>query len=165
MLGRMKEFFLGFLLGVVLTAATGAYFVLHKNKKVQHAQDVTASALQHAADAVNTKLAAWHLTGDDIDKELTDTGKVVRRQMSDFGAAVADAASDAKITGKIKAKFALDKEISALGISVSTTDGRVTLSGNVASSKLIGKAMMLALETDGVREVSSTMKVKPPTHG
>ena len=62
---------------------------------------------------------------------------------------------------KIKAKLALDKELSALGISVTTTDGRVTLSGNVPSTKHISKAMMLALETDGVREVSSTLKVKP----
>jgi len=36
----------------------------------------------------------------------------------------------------------------------------VTLSGNVSNSKLIGKAMALALETDGVREVASTLKVK-----
>ena len=161
----MKEFFLGFLLGIVLTAATGGYFVIHKNKKVRHAQDVTVSALQRAADAIEAKLVAWHLTGDDIQKELTDTGKVVRRQMSDFGAAVADAAGDAQITGKIKAKLALDKELSALGISVRTTDGRVTLAGNVTSSKQIGKAMLLALETDGVREVSSTLKLKSAAHG
>jgi len=156
----MKEFTIGFLLGIILTVAAGAYFVFHKNKRVRHAQDVTASALQHATDAINAKLAAWHLTGDDIEKELTDTGKVVRRRVSDFGASVADAAGDARITGTIKAKYAFDKELSALGLSVNTTDGRVTLSGNVSSSKLIGKAMMLALETDGVREVQSTLQVK-----
>jgi osmotically-inducible protein OsmY len=156
----MKEFFIGFLLGIVLTAATGGYFVARKSKSVKHAQDVTASALHRAADAVEAKIIAWHLTGDDIQQELADTGKVVRRQMSDFGAAVADAASDAKITGKIKAKLALDKELSALGISVNTTDGRVTVSGNVTNSKQIGRAMMLALETDGVREVSSTLRVR-----
>jgi gas vesicle protein len=159
----MKEFFIGFLLGIVLTAATGGYFVFHKNKKVRHAQDAAASALQRASDAIETKLVAWHLTGDDIQRELTDTGKVVRRQMSDFGAAVADAANDAKITGKIKAKLTLDKDLSTFGIGVSTTDDRVTLSGNVTTSKHIGKAIMLALETDGVREVSSTLKVKPKT--
>src|SRR5207244_11522540 len=116
-------------------------FVIHKKANVRHAQDVTASTLQRATTAVEAKLAAWHLTGDDIQKELTDTGKVVRRQMSDFGAAVADAAGDAKLTGKIKAKITLDKDLSALSISVSTTDGRVTLSGNVSNEKQIAKAM------------------------
>ena len=161
----MKEFFIGFLLGVVLTVATGGYFVFHKSKHVRHAQDTTATAIQHAADAINGEIVAWHLTGDDVEKELTGTGKVVRRQVSDFGATVANAASDAEITGKIKTKLALDKELSALSVSVTTTDGRVTLSGTVTSSKQIGKAMMLALETDGVREVASTLKVKPPAHG
>ena len=161
----MKEFFIGFLLGVVLTVATGGYFVFHKGKHVRHAQDATATAIQHAADAINAKIVAWHLTGDDVEKELTETGKVVRRQVSDFGATVANAASDAEITGKIKTKLALDKDLSALSVSVTTTDGRVTLSGAVTSSKQIGKAMILALETDGVREVASTLKVKPPAHG
>jgi hyperosmotically inducible protein len=156
----MKEFFIGFLLGIAVTAATGGYFFIHKKDSVRHAQDVTASAIHRAADAVEAKMVAWHLTGDDIEKELTATGKVVRRQMGDFGVAVADDFSDRKITAKIKAKYALDKEVSAFGVEVTTTDGRVTLSGNVSSNKQISKAMMLALETDGVREVSSTLRVK-----
>lgn len=158
----MKEFFVGLLVGVVLSGVTGLYFgVVRKKPAVQRAQDSTARAIQHAADAVEAKLVAWHLTGDDIEKELTQTGKVVRRQMSDFGSAMADAAGDTKITGKIKTKFALDKDLSAFGIGVTTTDGRVTLTGNVATAKQISRAMMLALETEGVREVSSTLKVKP----
>ena len=156
----MKDFFIGLATGVFLCALVGGYFVVHKKPAVRNAQNATAAALERAGDLIETKLVAWHLTTSDIEKELTDTGKVVRRQVSDFGAAVADAASDAKITGKIKAKFALDKELSALGISINTTDGRVTLSGNVTSSKQISRAMMLALETDGVREVSSTLHVK-----
>ena len=156
----MKDFVIGLATGVFLCALVGGYFVIHKKPAVRQAQDATAAAIQNAAGAVEAKLVAWHLTGEDIQRELTDTGKVVRRQVSDFGAAMADAAGDAKITGKIKAKFALDKELSAFGISVSTTDGRVTLSGNVSSTKHISKAMVLALETEGVREVSSTLKVK-----
>ncbi len=157
----MKAFFTGLVLGVVLTVFTGWYFmVARKSQRVQHAQDVTAAALQRTADAIEAKCVAWHLTAADIQEELTKTGKVVRRQMRDLGTAVADASADAAITAKIKAKYALDRELSAWGISVSTTDGRVTLSGNISSPKLIGKAMMLALETDGVREVSSTLQVK-----
>ena len=88
--------------------------------------------------------------------------ELAKRQMRDFGTAVADASSDAAITAKIKAKFALDRDLSALSISVNTTAGHVTLAGTVPSDKLIGKAVMLALETDGVREVSSTLKVNAP---
>ncbi|HUI05979.1 MAG TPA: BON domain-containing protein [Verrucomicrobiae bacterium] len=157
----MKAFFTGLVLGIALTVFTGWYFVVaRKSHHVRHAQDVTAAALQRTADAIQAKLVAWHLTAPDIQEELAKTGKVVRRQMRDFGAAVADASADAAITAKIKAKYALDRELSAWGIAVSTTDGRVTLSGNVSSPRLIGKAMMLALETDGVREVSSTLQVK-----
>ncbi len=156
----MKNFFVGLLLGAVLTAATGWYFVIgHKNRHVRSAQDSTAAALQRAAAVIEGKLQAWHLTGDDIEHELTRTGRVVRRQVGDFGAAMADAASDARITTQVKAKLALDRDLSAWKISVATTDGRVTLSGTVASHALIGRAILLALETDGVREVTSALQV------
>ena len=69
---------------------------------------------------------------------------------------------DATITAKIKTKYAIDRDLSAFGISVNTTDGRVTLAGHVTSHQQIGKAMLIALETDGVREVSSTLQVKSP---
>ncbi|MGA2221931.1 MAG: BON domain-containing protein [Verrucomicrobiia bacterium] len=157
----MRDFFIGLIVGAALTAATGWYFmVARKSQSVQHAQDVTAATLQRGADAIEAKLVAWHLTTTDIQEELAKTGKVVRRQMGDFGAAVADASADAAITAKIKAKFALDRDLSALSISVNTTAGHVTLAGTVPSHKLIGKAVMLALETDGVREVSSMLQVK-----
>ena len=63
----MKTFFAGFVLGAGLTAFTGWYFLFaRKNGHVQHAQDVTASALQSATDLVQAKLLAWHLTAGDI---------------------------------------------------------------------------------------------------
>ena len=81
-----------------------------------------------------------------------------------MGAVVASASSDAAITTKIKARFAMERDLSLFSISVNTTDGRVTLAGNVASHQQIGKAMLIALETDSVREVNSTLQVKPPAH-
>ena len=53
-----------------------------------------------------------------------------------------------------------NRELSALSISVNTTEGIVTLSGTVSSAEDISKAMLLAMETDGVREVISTLQVK-----
>jgi len=156
----MKNFVAGFLLGAVLMAVTGWYYVAgHRNRHARYPQDSPEAALQHAADVIEGKLQAWHLTGDDIDRELTRTGRVVRRQVGDFGAAMADAATDARITAQVKTKFALDRDLSAWKISVATTSGHVTLSGTVASHALIGRAMLLALETDGVREVTSALQI------
>ena len=157
----MKDFFVGLIVGAVLTVMTGWYFVTVRHlPMVRQAQANTATTLRQTADAVEAKLAAWHLTNADIEQELKQTGKVVRRQMREFGATVADATADARVTAQIKAKLALNKELSAKSIAVSTTDGRVTLSGSVTSAKLIGKALALALETEGVREAASTLQVK-----
>jgi hyperosmotically inducible protein len=149
----MKDFFIGLLVGAFLTAGTGWYFVVGRsNPRVAHAWDV-----------VDAQLTAWHLRGDDVREELGHTGRVLRRQVSDFGAAIASASSDTAITAKIKAKYAIERDLSAFGISVNTTDGRVTLAGNVTSHDQIGRAMLIALETDGVREVNSTLQVKSPS--
>jgi osmotically-inducible protein OsmY len=53
-----------------------------------------------------------------------------------------------------------NSDLSALKISVNTTGGVVTLSGSAPSTEAISKAMLLAMETDGVREVVSTLQVQ-----
>jgi len=158
--GGLKDFFTGLFTGVFLCCLVGGYFIVRKKPAVRQAQDATAEAIHGAVTALDAKLAAWHLTSTDIERELTQTGKVVRRQMSDFGSTIADAANDTKVTTKVKAKLALDKELNTFSIGVTTTDSRVTLTGNVTTSKQISRAIVLALETEGVREVASTLRVK-----
>jgi len=75
---------------------------------------------------------------------------------------VADASADARIVTAIKAKYTVDSDLSVWKISVSCTQGHVTLSGTVSTPDDIGRAMALALDTDGVRDVISTLQVKPP---
>jgi hyperosmotically inducible periplasmic protein len=101
------------------------------------------------------------LTPENIRSELTSTGKVIRRKSEAMGHAISDAAADARITGAIKAKLVADPELSAVAISVSTTDGCVTLSGSASSPENIRRAMTLAYETDGVTQVVSTLLIKP----
>jgi hypothetical protein len=157
----MKEFFIGLLLGVVLTLATVWYFAIGRNRAdVRRAQDVTAVKLTQTAVAVDAKLTAWHLTTPEIKADLASTGKVIRRNACDFGAAAAHTASDATITTKIKAKLIAERSLSAWNIAVNTTDGRVTLAGTIPEHGLIAKAMALALETDGVRDVTSNLQVR-----
>src|ERR1700676_917130 len=59
----------------------------------------------------------------------------------------------------IKAKYVLDHDLSAIDISVDSQDGDVALGGTVSSPELVGKAVVLALDTDGVRGVTSKITV------
>ena len=141
--GGLRDFFIGLVVGVFLTAGTGLYFVWGRKQP-----------------PVKRALAALNLRGEDIRQELVRTGKVVRRQAREFGTTMADATADARVTAGVKARLTMDPDLSAIAVSVNTTGGHVTLSGTVASHDQIGKAILLALETDGAREVTSTLQVK-----
>jgi osmotically-inducible protein OsmY len=106
-------------------------------------------------DAINEKLTEWHLTPDDIKGDLAKTGQVVRTKAQAVGGEI----SDARIITVIKAKYVLDHDLSAIDISVDSQNGAVELGGTVASPELIGKAVVLALDTDGVRGVTSKIAV------
>lgn len=63
--------------------------------------------------------------------------------------------NDAVITTKITAKFAKNKNLNLLKISVSTEDGKVTLLGHVKSAEAFVDALRLAKSTKGVRIVNT----------
>jgi len=168
----MRAFLNGLLLGLIVgVGALWFYTSGYTIPPVQEAERRAAvqagkalesaqNAAERAKQALAARLDALELRADDIRKEVAETGKVVRRRARDLGDAIADATADARITAAVKAKLAADPELPALGISVDTTAGRVTLAGTVASPELVGRAMALALETEGVREVVATMQVK-----
>jgi len=73
---------------------------------------------------------------------------------------VKEAVSDSAITTKIKAKFAKDKQVSAMDISVDTDDkGVVTLTGNAKSKAEAAKAGKIAHDTKGVHAVKNDIVV------
>jgi osmotically-inducible protein OsmY len=135
------------------------YYTEGRNKEsVQRAEQNATQEARRITEAVKEKLG--DIRAEDIKEELAKTGKVVRQKAEKAGAAVADAATNARITAAIKAKYALDPDLSALKTSVDTTDGVVTLAGTVSSAEAVAKAMTLALETEGVREVVSNLQIK-----
>jgi hypothetical protein len=125
------------------------------------AEDKVGGAAKSARDAVQDEVRVLHLRSDDIKEELARTGQVVRRKAQEAGRVIADATADARTTTAIKAKLVASRDLSALNISVNTTAGVVTLSGRVSSPEQVSKAMLLAMETEGVHEVISTLQVKP----
>jgi len=154
------------ILALIVGLALGAAIVWYvntgrNNPQVQSATDQVGNAVRSAGDAIEEKLRVLDLRPQDVKDELGRTGQVVRRKAKEAGQAIADATADARITAAIKGKLVANRDLSALSISVNTTAGVVTLSGTVPSAEAISKAMLLAMETDGVKEVISTLQVKP----
>jgi osmotically-inducible protein OsmY len=145
----------------VLGAAGLWYVNTHVTEpQVQNAAHQVESAAKSAGAAIEQKLRILDLRTNDLKDELARSGKIIRRKAGEAGQALADATADARITAAIKAKLLGDSKLSALSISVNTTSGIVTLSGTVPSLQAISKAMLLAMETNGVQEVISTLQVK-----
>ena len=155
--------FLVLVLGIALGGAALWFYTNYRHDpRVQSAGEKVETAAKSVHDAATNQLQVLHLRPEDIKDELGRTGRVIRRAATDAGHAIADATADARVTAAIKAKLIASRDLSALRISVNTTAGVVTLSGSVASPEHIGKAILLAMQTDGVREVVSTLQVQPP---
>lgn len=103
--------------------------------------------------------SAWNLDADTIKRELAASGRVIREKAHSVG----DRIADARIVSVIKAKYVLDRDLSAIDINIDSTDGQVALTGTVASADLIAKALRLALDTDGVRTVTAQLTLPPTT--
>jgi len=67
---------------------------------------------------------------------------------------------DAVITSKVKAAFAADPTVKATEVKVDTFKGSVQLSGFVESRESAQKAVQLAREVKGVREVRNNTVLK-----
>lgn len=121
------------------------------------AVDKTKEVATDVKNAVSDKLTEWKLTPDDIKADLAKGGRIVRTKAVAAGEKIGDVADNARIVTVINAKFVADSQLSALKINVDADQGTVTLKGAVASPDLISKAMLLALDTDGVHEVVSLL--------
>lgn len=153
--------FLALVVGVLVGAGVVWVYTTKEGKSSAHAAgDQVESVAKSARDTIQEKMKALDLRPDQVKEDLERTGRVIRRKAREAGQAISDATADARITGAIKAKLVGSKELSSLSISVNTTDGVVTLSGSVNSMEEISKAVLLAMDTEGVREVVSTLQVK-----
>ena len=124
--------------------------------KIEKTGAQVTEGVRKVTDAVKESM-----NGDKLRKELDDTGKVVRKKAIELGERVADATADARTTAAVKAHLGQVAGMEALKISVSTTAGRVTLSGAVETAEKLSQVIRLALEVDGAREVVSTIQIIP----
>ena len=71
-----------------------------------------------------------------------------------------EAVDDTLITSKVKAAFVKDPAVSALNIKVETFKGNVQLSGFANNNTEMMRAVQLAREVNGVKEVKNDIRLK-----
>ena len=148
--------FVSFLVGVIVGVAGYWYLAQPSSKRtVTEAHE----SIRSNATTIGQSLKDTFAT-DQIKDELARTGRVIREKAGMTGEAIADTAANARSTATIKAKLLQESSLASLSIHVDTTDGVVALSGTVPSHETIAKAMELALDTEGVKKVISTLQVK-----
>jgi hypothetical protein len=152
--------FLALIIGGVIGFFLYAFFTPSKSDStVVAARQAETAARENSApreDATRNNFDA-----QSIKEDLERSGQVIREKAREAGAAFNDATANARITATIKTKLLKEPGLAALAIDVDTTEGVVTLSGQVGNAEEISTAMRLAMETEGVYRVVSTLQVKP----
>jgi hyperosmotically inducible protein len=67
---------------------------------------------------------------------------------------------DSALTTKVKAALLTEKNLKSLPISVESTEGVVTLSGQVVSTAQIDQAVDVAKHVKGVKDVHNALELK-----
>jgi osmotically-inducible protein OsmY len=91
--------------------------------------------------------------------EIREESREAAAKAGDVADRAGAAITDAAITSAVKSKFLADTTVKGLQIDVDTSNGMVTLNGNVSSRAEADRAMMLARNTDGVKGVHDNLKV------
>jgi len=153
-------------MGILLSAAAfffmGRTYLQQSEAQLQHeaAAKVAAVEATNTADPRHLKLDLLELRDDEIKTELKQSSEIIRRKPRDIGENAAGPDSDTNVVAEIKHKYQADTKLSALDISVTCAHGHVALIGTVPSLDDIGQAIIIALESGGVRDVTSTLQMK-----
>ena len=149
----------GFVSGVAAGAA--GYWYFDEGPGLRHlglARDRVVQEAGRAAGSLKDKFSGF--ATNDLRDELARTGTVVREKAQAAGHAIGDASANARVTAAIKAKLLAEPGLSSLQIHVVTTDGLVTLAGRVENLDQLSRTVKLAMETDGVIKVISTLQIE-----
>ena len=133
------------------------------SERAENAAEKTKDAAVDAKDAIAAKLNEWKLTPSDIKADLQNSGRVVRNKTVAAGEKVGGTIDNARLVTVINGKYLTDGDLSSRKINVDAKDGIVTLTGAVPSLELAGRALLLALDTDGVSQVVGVLTIEEPS--
>lgn len=107
---------------------------------------------------IAARISEWKLSADDIKSEMESSGRVVRSKPVGANAPTGDI-DNSIVSGLVRSKLQFDPALSDLKLDVEANHGVVTVSGSAHSLDQIGRAMALALDTAGVTQAISTIKI------
>jgi osmotically-inducible protein OsmY len=111
-------------------------------------------------DNIEVSPVPTRTTGDvDDNRDATGDARNAGDRASDAAGRAGAVVTDAAITTAVKAKVLADANTPGTAIDVDTQGGVVTLTGTVASRAAADRAVALARETNGVKNVVNNLKV------
>lgn len=119
------------------------------------------SAIRNAASdiAIAARMTEWKLNPSDIQPDLDSGRDIVRTKSSPAGAPTGTTDKEA-VESMVKGRLAADSAIAALNLKINADrNGEVKLSGKARSAEEVGRAIALALDTEGVTKVSADIHV------
>jgi osmotically-inducible protein OsmY len=149
------------------TAATANTASTTASADMRNAGADLRSAANNAGDALrnagssmasSARVMEWKLTANDINADLAAHRDIVRTKEASGAATGSMDRSVVKsaVEGRIKA----DSDLAALKLDVNPKgNGEVQLEGKAQTADQVGKAIALALDTDGVTKVTSKIKL------
>jgi hyperosmotically inducible protein len=112
---------------------------------------------------VTTRITEWRLSPSEIQADL-DRGVAIVRTKETVVGAPTGTTDDEVIKTMVKGKLQADNETAKAMIDVDSKNGEVSLKGSADSASEVGRAIALALDTQGVTKVSSDIKVSSQTN-
>jgi hyperosmotically inducible periplasmic protein len=95
-----------------------------------------------------------------LDRDDTASGESAGRKTAEAAGKAGAVVTDAAMTSAVKSKLLADPDVSGLKIDVDTSNGVVTLTGDVATQAEAEAATRVARTTEGVRDVVSKLRVR-----
>jgi osmotically-inducible protein OsmY len=121
-------------------------------------------AIETQKDAKGDTHIAIH--NEQIKRDLNQAGRELKDNARNLGQQIREGArqidqSDTAVTTRVKARLIAAPDLGGVHIDVNTVDGRVTLTGKVATADRRADAEKIAARTAGVKSVDNQLTVAP----
>jgi osmotically-inducible protein OsmY len=164
----MKTFFVALILGIFIGSMITAYYnspeafeSLLPNFSDSTKNESTGIKENQAKPEAPQKSESEKPSDEDEELTYKEKASAGAKAIAEKSKDIIDSTKDLGIGTAIRGKFKLDKSIDPTHIKIEVTNGSVVLLGSVSSRAEERKARDIALDTRGVKDVSSKLTIEP----